>query len=75
MIKTVRDVVERRTGCENLRLVIIAWLGFKEAEEIIQFYGFVEAFKVRNMVRGAKPFDRGVPIETEVGTLYGLAKV
>ncbi|MBV7477609.1 hypothetical protein [Pseudomonas sp. PDM31] len=75
MIKTVRDVVEQRTGCESLRLVVIAWLGFKEAEEIIEFYGFREAFKGNNMVRGATPFDRGIAIETEVGTLYGLAKV
>jgi hypothetical protein len=73
MIKTIRDVVEARTGCENLRLVVIAWLGFKESEEIINYYGFEEAFKGK--VRGATPFDRGVPIETEVGTLYGVAKI
>ena len=73
MIKTVRDVVEERTGNDNLRLVVIAWLGAKEADEIIEFYGFKEAFKGK--VRGATPFDRGVPIETEIGTLYGIAKV
>jgi hypothetical protein len=73
MIKTIRDVVERRTGCENLRLVVIAWLGYKESQEIIDFYDFDTAFKGKT--RGATPFDRGVPIETEIGTLYGLAKV
>jgi hypothetical protein len=73
MLKTLRDVVEERTGCENLRLVVIAWLGFKESKEIIDFYGFEEAFKGKT--RGATPFDRGVAIETEIGTLYGLAKV
>jgi hypothetical protein len=73
MLKTLRDVVEERTGNDNLRLVVIAWLGFKESEEIIDFYGFEEAFKGK--VRGATPFDRGIPIDTELGTLYGLAKV
>jgi hypothetical protein len=73
MIKTVRDVIEERTGNDNLRLVVIAWLGFKEAEEIIEFYDFKTAFKGK--VRGATPFDRGIPIETEIGTLYGVAKV
>jgi hypothetical protein len=72
MIKTIKDVVEDRTGCKT-RLVVIAWLGFKESQEIIDFYGFDAHFEGR--VRGATPFDRGVPIETEMGTLYGLAKV
>ncbi len=75
MIKTIRDVVEERTGCQNLRLVVIAWLGHKESQEIIDFYGFEEAFGGGGKVRGATPFDRGVAIETEIGTLYGLAKV
>jgi hypothetical protein len=72
MIKTIKDVVEDRTGCKT-RLVVIAWLGYKESQEIIDFYGFDAHFEGR--VRGATPFDRGVPIETEMGTLYGVAKV
>ena len=73
MIKTVRDVVEERTGCQNIRLVVCAWLGWKEGKEIIDFYDFDAAFKGKT--RSSNPFDRGVPIETEIGTLYGIAKV
>ncbi|MFZ4604251.1 MAG: hypothetical protein ACOYM8_17545 [Caulobacterales bacterium] len=73
MVKTIRDVVEARTGCRNLRLVVIAWLGYKESKEIIEFYGLEDAFQGK--VRSATPFDRGVPIETEIGTLYGVGKV
>jgi hypothetical protein len=73
MLKTIRDVIEERTGNPNARLIVIAYVGFKESEEIIEYYEFDEYFKGK--VRGATPFDRGVAIETELGTLYGVAKV
>lgn len=72
MLRTVKDELERRTG-GIARLVVIAWLGAKEPEEIIAYYDFETYFEGR--VRGAHPFDRGIPIETDFGTLYGLAKV
>lgn len=73
MLRTIRDVIEERTGNPNARLIVIAYVGFKESEEIIEYYDFEEYFKGK--VRGATPFDRGIPIETELGTLYGVAKV
>src|SRR5690606_28797759 len=73
MIKTIKDVIEERTGNTRAKLVVIAYVGFKEADEIIEYYGFNEYFNGK--VIGATPFDRGVPIETEMGTLYGVAKV
>ena len=73
MLRTIRDVIEERTGNPNARLIVIAYVGFKEADEIIKYYDFEEYFKGK--VRGATPFDRGVPIETELGTLYGVASV
>lgn len=72
MLRTIKDVLEARSGCKP-RLVVIAWLGAKEPEEIIKYYDFDAYFEGRT--RGAHPFDRGVPIETELGTLYGLNKV
>ena len=73
MLTAIKDRVRERTGCANVRLVVIAWLGAKEADEIIEFYGLRERFDGR--VRGATPMDQGVPIETAMGTLYGLRKV
>ena len=73
MLTALRDAVVERTGCANVRLVVIAWLGAKESDEIIEYYGLKERFDGR--VRGATPMDQGVPIETAMGTLYGLRKV
>jgi hypothetical protein len=73
MLKTIRDVVRDRTGCENIRLRFCVGGALMEAREMIPYFGLDESFKGR--VAGVGPFDRGVPIETEIGTLYGLAKV
>jgi hypothetical protein len=73
MIKTIKDVVEEKTGCSNIRLRVSAWAGFKEAGEIIDYYKFDEYFDGK--VKGVTPFDKGVKIETEFGTLYGMAKL
>jgi len=73
MLTTIKDTVHARTGCTNVRLVVIAWLGAKEADEIIEYYGLTARFDGR--VRGATPMDQGVAIDTAMGTLYGLRKV
>jgi len=62
ILRTTKDVVKERTGCENIRLRIGVGVGFHEAEELVQHYKFNEYF------------DKGIPIETEIGTLYGVAK-
>lgn len=74
MLKTIKDVVQERTGCENIRLRVGAWMGFKEAPEVIEHFKLDQYFGKRK-VAGFGPWDKGVGIETEVGTLYGVAKV
>lgn len=71
MIKTIKDVVEQKTGCKNIRLRLAAGMGSREADEIIEYFDLKKHFNGR--VRGISAFDRGIPIETEIGTLYGLA--
>jgi len=73
MLTTIKETVQERTGCANVRLVVIAWLGAKESDEIIEYYDLGERFDGR--VRGATPMDQGIPIDTAMGTLYGLRKV
>lgn len=73
MIKTIKDEVHKRTGCQNIRLIFCAGGGMMEAKEIIPYFQLDSYFDGK--VRGTGPFDRGVPIETEIGTLYGLARV
>jgi hypothetical protein len=72
MLKTIRDVVEKRTGCTNIRLRVAGGMFTKEAEEVIQHFGLRPYFD--GQAAGIHAFDRGIPIETEIGTLYGLAK-
>jgi hypothetical protein len=72
MIRVVRDVVQRETGCENIRLRVGSGIGAREGDEIIEQYGFDSTFKGHAV--GIGPLDKGVPIETEIGTLYGVAR-
>jgi len=72
MLRTIKDVVEERTGCENIRLRVAAGGGLKESKELIQYYKFDRYFNRR--ATGISSLDKGVPIETEIGTLYGVAR-
>ena len=71
MLKTIKDVIQEKTGCRNIRLRLAAGMGSKESNEIISHFNLKEYFN--GHVRGISAFDKGIPIETEVGTLYGLA--
>ncbi len=73
MLRTIKDVVRERTGSENIRLRFCVGGGLIEAREMIPYYKLDQYFEGR--VKGTGPFDRGVPIETEIGTLYGLSRV
>ena len=73
MIKTIKDIVEERTGCKNIRLRVAAGFRIREPIEIIQHHKLDQYFEGR--VRGVRSLDKGVPIETDIGTLYGVAKV
>ena len=71
MLKTIKDVVYDKTGCRRIRLKVAAGMGLREANEIIDHFNLKEHFN--GGVRPICAFDKGVPIETEIGTLYGLA--
>ncbi len=72
IIRTTKDVVRGRTGCEDIRLRIGTGVGFHEAGELVEHYKFDEYFDGKTA--GVVPLDKGVPIETEIGTLYGVAR-
>jgi hypothetical protein len=71
MVRTIRDEVERRSGSTDIRLRAGVGLRFRETEEYIKKFGLDDYF--HGDARGIAPVDRGVPIKTEIGTLYGIA--
>lgn len=73
MLKTIRDEIKARTGCRNIRLRAGVGLRFRETEEYIKLYGLDQHFEGKAI--GVAPVDQGIPIETEIGTLYGIKKV
>jgi hypothetical protein len=73
MLRTIRDVVHQRTGTGNIRLRAGVGLRFRETEEYIRRFKLDEHFEGK--AEGVAPIDRGIPIETEIGTLYGIARV
>ncbi len=73
MLRTIRDAIEERTGCTNIRLRAGVGLRFRETEEYIRRYKLDEYFKGK--AAGVAPVDEGVEIETEIGTLYGIKKI
>ncbi|MGO8880200.1 MAG: hypothetical protein ACLQMS_11905 [Desulfomonilaceae bacterium] len=73
MLRTIRDVIEEKTGCSNIRLRAGVGLRFRETEEYICRYKLDEHFKGK--ARGVAPVDEGIPIETEIGTLYGIKRI
>ena len=73
MLRAIKDVVEKRTGCKNIRLRVATGFRIKEPDEIIAHYGLDDYFNGEAL--GVPCIDKGVPIETEIGTLYGLASI
>ncbi|WP_338823536.1 hypothetical protein MHOCP_17300 [Moorella humiferrea] len=73
MLKTIKDVIETRTGCKDIRLRAGVGLRFRETEEYIKRYGLDQYFNGKAI--GVAPIDQGIPIETEIGTLYGIRKI
>lgn len=72
-LRTIRDVVERRTGTTDIRLRAGVGLRFRETEEYIKRFKLDEYFGGK--AQGVAPIDRGIPIQTQIGTLYGIAKI
>jgi len=73
LLKAIRDVVEERTGCTDIRLRAGVGMRFRETEEYMKRYGLDTYYKGKAV--GVAPIDEGVAIETEIGTLYGLKRV
>lgn len=73
MLGAIRDEIVSRTGCRNVKLVVIAWHGRKEPQEFIDYYGLAERYAGK--VVGATPLDTGVEIDTVLGPLYGIRTI
>ena len=74
MLKTLRDAVAERTGCTNIRLRAGVGLRFRETEEYITSFG-LDAHFGKGKAKGVAPIDEGIPIATEIGTLYGIKAI
>jgi hypothetical protein len=72
LLKAIKDIVQERTGCTNIRLRAGLGMRFRETEEYIKAFGLDKYYEGK--AEGIAPVDEGVPIETEIGTLYGLKK-
>jgi hypothetical protein len=72
MLRTIKDVVERETPAKEVRLRAGLGMRFRETEEYIKAHGLDEYFKGKAL--GIAPIDAGIPIETSLGTLYGLRR-
>lgn len=73
LLRMVREAIAAKTGVEDIRLRAGVGLRFRETEEYIKRYKLDEAFKGK--AKGIAPIDEGIPIQTEIGTLYGLKSV
>lgn len=73
VIRTIKEVVEERTGCKRVRLRVATGFRLKEPEEVIKYYGLDEMFDGRALP--ALYIDQGVEIETPVGTLMGIKRI
>lgn len=72
LLKAIKDVVQERTGATDIRLRAGVGMRFRETEEYIKRYGLDTHYNGKAI--GMAPVDEGIPIETEVGTLYGLKR-
>ena len=73
MLGAIRDEIVARTGCRNVKLVVIAWHGRKEPQELIDYFGLDKRYAGK--VVGANPLDAGVQIDTVLGPLYGIRTI
>lgn len=73
MLRTIKDVIESETQAKEIRLRAGVGMRFRETEEYIKTHGLDEHFKGK--AAGVAPIDAGIPIETKLGTLYGIRKV
>jgi len=73
MLEAIKDNIQTRTGCENVRLMVGAYKGFRESDEFMAHFDLKQRFDGK--VYGYGPYDKDVAIETEIGTVYGIKKL
>ncbi len=73
MLKAVGEAVREKTGCSDLRYRVASGVGVREADEVVEYFGLKKYLDGK--VGTTHPFDKPIPMETEIGTLYGLAKI
>lgn len=73
MLQALKETIEKKTGCRDVRLMVGAYRGFRESAEMIEHFDMKKRFGKK--VYGYGPYDKGIPIETEIGTLYGIKKI
>ena len=72
MVKTIKEEIERRTGAYDIRTKVVMYRTPREGDEVIDFYELKEHL---GEVEAVSSYEKGVPIETRIGTLWGLEKV
>lgn len=70
MLKTLKDFLEEEIKDVDVRLKVGVGLRFREADEHIKRLDLDKYFDGK--AKGIAPIDAGVPIETKIGTLYGI---
>lgn len=73
MLRTIKDTVQERTGCRCISLRVSTGFRIREPQEIIKHHRLDEYFDRRALP--VRPIDKGVAIETDIGTLYGVARI
>ena len=73
MLEAIKDSIQARTRCEDVRLMVGAYKGFRESDEFIAHFDLKRRFDGK--VYGYGPYDKDVAIETEIGTVYGIKKL
>lgn len=73
LLRTIRDEVEKRTGTSDIRLRAGNGLRYRESELFIKKFELDTYFNGK--AKNVTPLMKGIPIETKIGTLYGLSDV
>ncbi len=72
MLEIIKKTTFERTGCRDIRLRLVMYRTPREGQEVEEYYNLRELFD--NKVECVSAFDKAVPIQTRIGTLYGLER-
>ncbi len=71
-LKETVEMVREKTDCKEVRVRVASGIGRKEADEVIQYFDLGNYLDAK--VSAMSTWSKGVPIETEIGTLLGIEK-